>query len=112
MGARLSEQVSLSKHKINNLRRNKQTTAMVLDLRTLLRQIAPNPRGRAESDSHPKCAGEKSETRRPSVKQILRASFTIAFLAVLVGLAPVSKDRVTALPIVYAQSGCMEATLS
>src|ERR1700739_427842 len=105
MGARLSEQeqVSLSKHKINNCGRNKQTTAMVLDLRTIPRQIAPNPRGRAESDSHPKCAGEKSETRRPSVKQILRASFTIAFLAVL-GLAPVSKDRVTALPIVYAQS--------
>ena len=46
------------------------------------------------------------------MKQILRASFTVAFLAVLVGLATVSKDRVTALPVVYAQSGCMVATLS
>lgn len=46
------------------------------------------------------------------MKQIIRASFAVVFLAVLVSLAPVSKDRVTALPVVYAQSGCTDATLS
>jgi hypothetical protein len=46
------------------------------------------------------------------VKQILRASFAVAFLTVLAGLAALSRDRVTALPVVYAQSGCTDATLS
>jgi len=54
----------------------------------------------------------KSEKRRTSVKQILRASFGVVFLAALAGLALVTKDGGTALPIVYAQSGCTDATLS